>query len=192
MMPENTLSSSAIYSAFLVPDKYDFLVDYEWGGVDLLDTSQGLSVYIWKCFYADDWIQITNDHLTHKLIQVVNVKELSLAFDFNMHATIVYVAENADKTRDTHLYWYDTAQGKQITTLYGQGYHSPQLSLDDQRLHQSANADIIFAYIKNGDLYYRQQRDRFTIEYLLSAVNEAVTLKQIGMNTKNRFQFVFW
>lgn len=193
MMPDNALSSSPINGAFLVPDKVDLLVDYEWGGIDLLDTSQGLLVHIWKCFYEDGWIQITNDQVAHKLIQVENVKHLSLAFDFNMHPTIAYTVENVDKSRSAYLYWYDTAQAAQITTTYGPDYLYPQLSLDDHRLHQSANADIIFAYIKNNNLYYRQQRDRFLIEYLLeSGLSEDVELRQIGMNTKNRFQFIFW
>ena len=193
MMPENTLSSSAIFSAFLVPDKAEPLVDFEWGGVDLLDSSQGLMVKIWKCFYHEGWICITDDVATHQVIQIANVKHVSLAFDFNMHPTIAYVVENEDKTRSAYLYWYDTAQAAQITTTYGATYHFPQLSLDDHRLHQSANADIIFAYIKNNNLYYRQQRDRFLIEYLLeSGLSEDVELRQIGMNTKNRFQFLFW
>jgi hypothetical protein len=193
MMPENTLSSSAIFSAFLVPDKAEPLVDFEWGGVDLLDSSQGLMVKIWKCFYHEGWICITDGVATHQIIQIANVKHVSLAFDFNMHPTIAYVVENEDKTRGAYLYWYDTALGAQTTTLYGPDYLFPQLSLDDHRLHQSANADIIFSYIKNNNLYYRQQRDRFTIERLLeSGLSEDVELRQTGMNTKNRFQWLFW
>jgi len=193
MMPENTLSSSAIYSAFLVPDKAEPLVDFEWGGIDLLDSSQGLMVKIWKCFYHDGWICITDDVVTRQLIQIANVKQVALAFDFNMHPTIAYTVENEDKSRSAYLYWYDTALGAQTTTTYGTAYLFPQLSLDDHRLHQSANADIIFSYIKNNNLYYRQQRDRFTIERLLeSGLSEDVELRQTGMNTKNRFQWLFW
>ena len=192
MMPENTLSSSAIFSAFLVPDKAEPLVDFEWGGVDLLDASQGLQKYIWKCYYRDNWICSENGVVKHQLINVENVKSLSLSFDFNMHPTIAYTVENEDKTRSAYLYWYDTAQAAQITTEYGTEYITPQVSLDDHRLHQSANADIIFSYIKNNNLYYRQQRDRFTIERLLeSGLSEDVELRQTGMNTKNRFQWLF-
>ncbi|WP_173911037.1 hypothetical protein [Acinetobacter sp. Marseille-Q1618] len=169
-----------------MPDRYDPLIDYEWGGVDLLDTSQGLQVKIWTCFYDGNWICVQSGDILHRLIQVEHVTALSLAFDFNMHPTIAYISDFK-----MYLYWYDTAQGKQITTEYGLDYLNPQLSLDDHRLHQSGNADIIFAYLKNGNLYYRQQRDRFLIERLLQQDIE-VELKQIGMNNKNRFQFVFW
>lgn len=190
-LPENNLSHRPIYGAFLVPEKAEPLVDFEWGGVDLLDTSQGLQVNIWKCYYRDNWICIENEVVKHQLLKVENVKSLSLSFDFNMHPTIAYTTENANKKISAFLYWYDTAQAKQITTEYGVDYKTPQVSLDDHRLHQSANADIIFAYIKNENLYYRQQRDRFLIERLLHEGVGDVELTQIGMTTKNRFQFAF-
>lgn len=191
MLPENNLSHRPIYGAFLVPEKAEPLVDFEWGGVDLLDTSQGLSVYIWKCYYRDNWICIENDVVQYQLINIKDVKQISLSFDFNMHATIAYTVENLDKSRSAFLYWYDSAQSAQITTEYGVDYLTPQVSLDDHRLHQSANADIIFAYLKNGNLYYRQQRDRFLIEYLLEEGIDGSELTQIGMTTKNRFQFSY-
>lgn len=190
-LPENNLSHRPIYGAFLVPDKAEQLVDFEWGGVDLLDTSQGLQVYIWKCYYRDNWICIENDVVKHQLINVENVKSLSLSFDFNMHPTIAYTTENVAKQISAFLYWYDTAQAAQITTEYGTAYLTPQVSLDDHRLHQSANSDIIFAYIKSGNLFYRQQRDRFLVERLLQENVGGVDLTQIGMTTKNRFQFAF-
>lgn len=192
-MPDNSLSTSGYYAAFLVPDKVDPLIDFEWGGVDLLDSSQGLMVKVWKCFYEDNWIKITDDTIIHDLINIANVKSLSLAFDFNMHATVTYVVENDLLIRETFLYWYDTLIGQQVTTNYGAEYLYPQLSLDDHRLRQSANADIIFAYIKGGNLCYRQQRDRYNTERILyENLPEDAELKQIGMNTINRFQFVFW
>lgn len=196
MLPDNALSTRPIYGAFLVPDKSDPLVDYEMGGINLLDTSQGLWVRLWVCFYENGWIKIKSDDYTYSLIQTENVKHLSLAFDFNMHAMITYtieVTEGATKYHEAYLYWYDSAQAAQITTKYGRDYTYPQLGLDDHRLEQSANADIIFAYIKNNNLYYRQQRDRFLIERLFyENLDEFLQLRQIGLNRKNRFQFLLW
>lgn len=196
MLIDNIASSRPIYGAFLVPDKTDELVDYEQGGVDLLDTSQGLQVKLWMCYYKDGWIKITSDNITHNLAQVDHVKHLSLAFDFNMHPAVTYtveVIEGNSKYQETYLYWYDTAQAQQVTTKYGRDYQNPQLSLDDHRLVQSANADIILAYIKNNNLYYRQQRDRFLVERLLQEnIDPHLKLKQIGLSTKNRFEFLLW
>lgn len=188
MLPENKLSNSPICGAFLVPKKTDPLIDFEWGGADLLDTSQGLLVKIWKCFYRDGWICIENDIAQHQLIQVENVKHLSLAFDFSMRPAVAYTTKKENQESVAFLYWYDTAQSAQVITEYGPAYLTPQVSLDDHRLHQSANADIIFAYIKNAKLCYRQQRDRFQKEYILSeAKNQKLT--QIGMSKNYRFQF---
>lgn len=191
MLPDDKLSTRPINGAFLVPDKVEPLIDFEWGGVDILDSSQGLQAQIWKCFYLNDWICIESDTQKYQLLNVKNVKSLSLSFDFNMHPTIAYTTENTSAERSTFLHWYDTAQASQITTEYGSSYLTPQVSLDDHRLHQSANADIIFAYIKDSGLYYRQQRDRFLVERLLDAGVGNVELIQIGMATQNRFQFVF-
>lgn len=197
MLVDNELSTRPIYGAFLIPDKSDSMIDYEMGGVDLLDTSQGLWVKLWLCYYKDGWIKISDGaDIVHNLVQVDNVKHLSLAFDFNMHATVAYtveVTESTAKYNEAYLYWYDSAQSKQVITKYGKDYTFPQLSLDDHRLEQSANADIIFAYIKDHNLYYRQQRDRFLIERLLySNLDENLQLRQIGLNRKNRFQFLLW
>lgn len=196
MLLDNSLSSRPVYGAFLIPDKTDPMVDYEQGGIDLLDTSQGLQASLWLCFYEGNWIKIQSDNITHNLIYAENVKHLSLAFDFNMHPVIAYTVEVTKgnvKYQETYLYWYDTAQSSQITTKYGRDYKTPQLSLDDHRLEQSSSADIIFAYIKNNNLYCRQQRDRFLEEYLLHEnLDENLQLRQIGMSKKNRFQFLFW
>lgn len=87
------------------------------------------------------------------------------------------------------LYWYDTLAGGSVTTEYSDAYN-PTLSLDDKRMEQSATRDIIFAYLKSGNLYYRQQRDRYEIEYLLKE-NVSGSLIKSGMNENLRFQFEF-
>ena len=84
MLPDNTLSSASIYSGFLVPDRVNDLIDYEWGGTDLQDASNGLQVKIWTCFYHDGWITITDNlGITHQLLEIVNVTQLSFAFSFS-------------------------------------------------------------------------------------------------------------
>ena len=176
------ISSEEITEAFIVPFRNQ-LVDFELGGNDLNDPSPHLSAKLWKCFYEDGIIKILSGDIAYSLLAVENVTAIGIAFDFNMHPQIVYVANNK-----TFLNWYDPLESKQITTEFGSEYLSPQLSLDDHRLHQSANADIIFAYIRNAKLCYRQQRDRYQIEYVLGdAKNKKLT--QIGMSKNYRFQF---
>lgn len=183
MLPNNAPSSQPVTAEFFTPLRNYELIDFELGGVDIQDTSQGLFVKTWKCFYENEQIKITNGDSVYSLISVGNVTALGLAFDFNMRPQITYAADGK-----TYLWWYDPSASKQITTEFGEGYISPQLSLDEHRLINSANADIIFAYIRNAKLCYRQQRDRYQIEYVLGdAKNQKLT--QIGMSKNNRFQF---
>ena len=182
MLPDNTLSSASIYSGFLVPDRVNDLIDYEWGGTDLQDASNGLQVKIWTCFYQDGWITITDNlGITHQLLEIANVTQLSFAFSFSMRPYVTYVANGI-----AYLWWYDTTISDYVTTTYDVEHLTPQLALDDHRAEQSANADVIFAYIRNDTLYYRQQRDRFQIEY---ALGTASALVQIGMTKNYRFAF---
>jgi len=183
MLPNNILSSQPIAAEFFTPLRNDPLIDFELGGADIQNTSQGLMSKLWKCFYEDGQIKIRNGDLVHTLIAVENATALGLAFDFNMRPQLTYVANGK-----TYLWWYDPSASKQVTTEFGASYISPQLSLDEHRLVNSANADIIFAYIRNAKLCYRQQRDRYETEHILSdAKNQKLT--QIGMSKNNRFQF---
>lgn len=182
MLPDNTLSSAAIFGGFLVPDRTNDLIDYEWGGNDLLDASAGLNVKIWICFYQDGVIQITDGiSITHRILTVADVTQLSFAFSLSMRVYVAYVVDG-----QSYFYWYDTATAEYVTTQYGTDVLTPQLSLDDTRSNQSANADIIFAYTRDDVLYMRMQRDRFQTEYTLGS---ASSLVQIGMTKNYRFAF---
>lgn len=182
MLPDNVLSSAAIFGGFLVPDRINDLIDYEWGGKDLLDTAEGMQVKIWTCFYEDGWIIITdNAGLRYSILEVANVTQLGFAFSLSMRVYITYVADGR-----AYFYWYDTSSSAYVTTDYGVETITPQLSLDDIRSSQSANADIIFAYVRDDILYTRLQRDRFQIEYEMGAANQLV---QIGMTSNYRFAF---
>lgn len=181
MLPDGELSTSSVFAAFLVPNRVDELIDYEWGGIDLYDASEGLQVKIWTCFYESGVIKVRADQVMHDLITVTDVTALSFAFDLNMRPVVAYVVND-----EVFLWWYDTAIAEHTTSSFGTGIITPQLSLDDHRSIYSANADVIFAYIRDEQLCIRLQRDRYQIEYDLGA---GQVLIQIGMMTNNRFGF---
>ncbi|AXY57260.1 hypothetical protein CDG60_12205 [Acinetobacter chinensis] len=180
MLPDYKLSSAAIFSGFLVPDRVNDLIDYEWGGQDIADTSKGLKVKVWSSAYQGGVISITDGQISHDLLTVADVTQISFAFNRNMRPFVTYVAAGVG-----WLWWYDTTVLSYITTELGNAV-SPQLALDDLREHQSSNSDIILAYIRDDVLYMRQQRDRFQIEYELGHAKELV---QIGMTKNYRFAF---
>ena len=186
MLPENKLSTSPVPTSFLVPSKTedDVLIDYEWGGVDVRDTSEGLNKYIWTCFYKNNWIILKNPDKEINWLNVEGVTQLGLAFDFNMQPYVTYI-----KSGRVYLNWFDTSVQQYTTTDFGI-LKSPQISLDDRRNETSNYSDVIFAYVKGSSIYYRQQRDRFNIEYYVGDIEqEGVTLVQIGMGRNYRFQF---
>lgn len=181
MLPDNILSSRSIAAPFLVPYRLDKLVDYEWGGADIADTSKGMQVKIWTCKYVGNQIIISDGLISHTVLNVENVTALSFAFDLSMQPVVTYVVNG-----ETYLNWYDTAISQRVTTKFGADYITPQLSLDEHRAFQSANADVIFAYLRDGILRTRLQRDRYQIEHTYTASQELV---QIGMTINYRFAF---
>lgn len=181
MIPNNQLASVSVYADFFTPIRVDKLVDYEWAGVDLYDSSQGAQAKLWKCFYENGIIKVKTDDIQHDLLEVANVSELSFAFDLNMRPLVTYVVAGV-----TYLWWYDSSVSAQVTTDFGNTFKTPQLALDEHRPNLSQNADVIFAYIKNQRLCIRIQRDRFLTEYDLG---EGQALVQIGMMKNFRFGF---
>jgi hypothetical protein len=184
MLPDNELSTRPVTAPFLVPYRLDKLVDYEWGGVDLADTSQGLQVKIWTCKYVDNQIIINDGLISHTVLNVENVTALSFSFDLSMRPIVTYLANE-----HCYLWWYDTAVSKQITSNLGTGITFPQLALDEHREVKSSNADVIFSYIKNNKAYMLLQRERFLVEHEITAAKRLV---QIGMMTNQRFGFALY
>ena len=186
MLPDNQLSSTAIAGGFLVDAAID-MVDYERGGIALNDPSQGLNVQTWMAFYEGGAIKVKPlNGVASNVLTVAGVTELSLAFDQNMRPVVAYVAASA-----AYLYWYDASATAYVTTTLAVGVTNPRVSLDDARKSQVSSSDVILAYLRDGQLCMRVQRDRYTVEYVLASVLQSgAILRQIGMSDGLRFQFL--
>ncbi|UOO93408.1 hypothetical protein [Vitreoscilla stercoraria] len=182
MIPNNQLSSTPIPNEFLTPTRMYPLVDYEWGGVGIRDLSQGRNGYLWSSSYVDNKIILSNPLGSHEILTVANVVQLSFAFDLNMNPYIAYKLLNGQ----SYLYWYDSTVNAAVTTPYGTVL-SPMLALDDIRPNQNANADVIFAYVRDGMVYVRNQRERFQTEHQLGVFDAIV---QMGMMRNYRLGFI--
>jgi len=213
-MPDDVFSSLSIDAAFLggrsLPVKNE--LDYESGGFAIQDPSRGLLCNIWRARILNDKTEIVLDARASSAdgqsvspfvaITGVNITEVSISFDQNMRPAIAYVEDGTPK-----LNWYDTTIPGQTTTSYP-GIVTPRVSLDDKRMLQSQISDVIFAYIRSeggqNRIFYRQQRDRYTIEYdptedldpatraeYRAMVDESPGLIKIGMNRQLRMQFMF-
>ncbi|TXH55300.1 MAG: hypothetical protein E6Q97_09080 [Desulfurellales bacterium] len=190
-MPANTLSPLPTYSAFLAPDdrvRASLLVDYEMGGADIGDPSQGLQVKAWEARVdgsdiqvrpdgAGAWTTVTSDS---------GVTEIALAFDQNMRPTIAYVAGGVAK-----LYWYDATAAAYVTTSFP-GAESPVVTMDDKRDMQVGLNDVLLFYLQDGRVKHRRQRDRYTIEYDLEDVPTGMTrIARWGFTEGKRVQLEF-
>ena len=168
MIPGNALSTPPQPAPFTFPSqRANPLTDFEFAGVGLQDPSQGLNVQMWKLRYleltGEFMISAPNYPETSQFVRA-NVSYVSLSFDSNMNPFISFTEAGVST-----LWWFDTVPEAQIfSNNIIPTSSSPYATLDDTRVSQSAERDNLLFYVRGGSLYYRQQRDRYTIERLLA------------------------
>lgn len=189
-IPDEGFSSTPVESTLLSPDnlpRLDTRLDFERGGIGLSDVSQGYNVRDWmvRTDGVEIWVAPWPEQTPRTVVYTgAEITEVSLAFDQNMGPTVAFVEAGTTKLR-----WYNSLSAAIEVTSFVEA-RSPMLTLDDKRLFASGTSDIIFAYIRSGQVRYRQQRDRFGVEYTLGATPSAGSrLVQLGMGENNRLQF---
>lgn len=191
MLPDQVLSSTAFQAQFRYPRNIPRrpLVSYEYGGVALNDASQGLRRRVWKMEYLDgDFILSADGVEAATVLSIDSVTEFDFTFDQNMRLAIAYETVVGGVGGGARFYWYDSTLSDYTTLELGSSATTPRCALDDNRDYQTSVSDIILAYVRAGTLYYREQRDRYTVERSLLE-NAGAGLVQIGMNNLWRFQF---
>lgn len=195
MMPNNALSSTPVPGNFLPPRTQPRVsaaagtADQAYGGVAIGDASQGIRYQVWTA-YADPsgnlWLEAPNT-AAYEFLPGVGAAWVALAFDQSARIFLAW----STSTGAASYYWYDsTITAYRVSTLVG---YIPRIfaSLDDARPAQSTQSDILLVYELSGQLYMRQQRDRFGVAYDLGTAPSGAPLAQIGPSTVNRFQFAF-
>lgn len=194
MIPENRLSTTPVYAAFRNPDSIErpsTLVDYELGGRALNDPSEGLEVHRWTVRYDPETGAVSvfaPGVIEETIFTALGITQLGLAFDQNMRPFVAFVQNGRAK-----FFWYDTVLGETLITELPVDARTPQCCMDDKREMQTSQGsnDVIIAYLRGTGLYFRQQRDRYEVEYLLTASAPGTKLLRIGMNQGFRLQFEF-
>lgn len=187
MLPgDGLLSTIPVQAEFLAPrDRpYQPTVSYEFGGPALNTPASSRLVRIWAAYHEDGniWVAPEDGGVAVPLLSITQVDTLSLAFDQNMNPTLAYMSGGV-----CNLRWFDSVANAMVITSWP-GVTSAQVICDDKRDTEVGNSDVIFAYTKDSKLYYRQQRDRYGVEYLLHP-HVGGSIKRLGMNVKNRLQF---
>lgn len=192
MLPNAVLSSTAIGAPFLPPrNTVRFSAqagtnDNHPGPIAIGDPSQGIDYQLWHaaCDGTDIYLSAPNTP-QFVFLHGVGAVWVALAFDQNGRVFLAWV----DAANHAHYYWFNTLiSGYQTDTLSGT-ITRIFAALDDIRPLESGSADVILAYVRTGELFFRAQRDRYGIEYDLGAAPSA--LVQVGMNLVYRFQFAF-
>ena len=193
-MPGDSLSLSPVPRPFIGARSLPItpIVDYEDGGIAINDASQGLLYQRWRAILfrpgePDSYVQLDAREVEpFTLVELPNVTEISISFDQLMRPTLAFVRNGV-----AYLRWFDSVPGEYVTDEIGAGILTPRVTMDDKRFIASEGyqlSDVILAYIRNGNLYYRQQRDRFTIERLLA--ENVKPLIKIGFTRGLRLQYM--
>lgn len=185
MIPSDVLSTVAVPDRFVedVGRRSVPLIDYEMGGTNLQAPEDGLQVQLWTAEYKAGSVYISaSTHPESILFTRAGITEVSLAFDQNMRPAIAF-----EDGAGAWLWWFDATLGS-TTFISIPGATNPRITTDEKRSLFLSGSDIILAYIKDNDLCYRQQRDRFLTERVLATEVNAELLA-VGMNLQNRLQF---
>jgi len=194
MLPGAVLSSFPISGPLLAPRQLvraslnAGLRDVHYGGVAIGDPTQGIQYQLWTATAQPNGITLSAPKTPEFYILPGQVATwVALAFDQNSRPFIAW----SNLVGLCQYYWYDTTIASFRVSQLADVVFRPFASLDDARVPQLQTSDVIFAYQKGTELYFRAQRDRYGIEYDLGPSPQGLRLAQVGMNTKNRFQFAF-
>lgn len=202
-LPEDVLSTEIVPAIYTGPRSLPVteLIDYEHGGIGIQDTTRGLTYQTWRARAVSGSILLSAPTVEEFVFYAGagQVTEVSLAFDQNMRPAIAFVEDNLCK-----FSWYDTTASEQVITTLPGGCRTPRVTLDDKRSSQAGVSDIILAYMRGRNLYYRRQRDRYGVELdptqdlpeperteQRALIASAKGLIKIGINRQLRMQFMF-
>lgn len=191
-LPDDQLASTPVFADYIAPynrPRDARIEDFENGGIAIGDGSLGTDVQTWDLRYypeTGDFI-VTPESIgaPSTVLTVEDVTRVGLAWNQNMDVFLAYELQ----TGEAKFYWYDSLIADHTTSTLTAGSRDVVCCLDDHRLGQTGTSDIILAYIRNGTLYYRQQRDRFSPEIPLASGLGTARLHRVGMTKNNRLKF---
>lgn len=188
MIPNNGLSSPALPGLFErrpADSAAGGLLSYSAGGIAIQDATMGFDFQTWEARITGNRIFLSAPNTpAFQIYQGIDLSYVSLAFDRQMQPVIAFVDDGVAR-----LEWYDSLTQQRVVTIIGATeILTPLVYMDDDRVMQSDTADVIISYLKNGSLYYRQQRDRYETEITLSP-GSYFRLNKFGMNRGLRLQF---
>jgi hypothetical protein len=160
--------------------------DYELGGTALNNPSQGLQVQNWKFSYVGSDVVVSPDPYSSStvLFTRAGITQLSGTFDQNMNAAVTFI-----DGAGAWIWFFDITLNAMTFLALPVGTRTPFLTMDDKRPTANSYNDMLLFFILNGDLVYRQQRNRFGVQRVLHSFNSTdVDILRCGMNKGLRIQ----
>lgn len=194
MIPDNVLSTKPVRASLLYPDRFQLASlteDYEMGGIAIQDPSEGLQYQPWFGYWREDNAVCLKPGIDGEdivLFYEPDLFEMSFTFDQNMRwACATQRTDGSFRWR-----WYDSAVEDYVITEVPEGVTAFHCTHDDKReiLVQTGRSDVLVSYIKDRNLYVRNQRDRYIIEHLLAeTLPENLRITNFGMTERYRVQW---
>lgn len=184
MIPSNAFTTVPDVKSYISPYNrpYNPLEQAVLGGIALNDPSRGRMYQNWIVFYESPFIRVKPENGAVAFsLQVADITSVSLAFDNNMNIALCW-----QKAAGSTLYYFDIVLNS-YTTLDIPNGNSSRIVVDDPRSFYTTDSDIIFGYTLGGNLYWRQQRDRYQTQRLVGVANGR--LLKMAPTIGNRLQF---
>lgn len=168
--------------AFQMLDPFYAIAD---GPAGVNDISLGLRHQVWEAKILSSSIYLSAPTVAPFVVYTaLGLNFVQLAFDISAHPVVIF-----EQLGNVYLRWFNPATQVYEIKDFGTNIFDPQIAIDDPRPSQANLSDVIFSYIKNGDLYYRQIRDLFNTEYRLTTSGDIIRHPRSGMTNNMRFQF---
>jgi hypothetical protein len=184
MIPENRITAAPIVGNFSFPltEEYNPIHQRVFGGISLGDSTKGRLFKLWEVKLNNGIISIGPVGSSIVLnIQAPGASSVGLAFDTAMRVTVCWTT-----TTGSWLFYYNTVT-QNYSTLFFQGYTSCRVCVDDPRSFYETESDVIFSYTYSGNLYWRQQRDRYSEERHIGPTPGSII--KVGLSLLGRLQF---
>ena len=189
MLPNNQWASQAIVEDIIAPRdkaKVNPTTSSDNGPIAIQNTSKGLMAKIWTASYNSVTGSVTLQDGTN-LFTDVNLKELSLTFNQTGNPFVAFRSTTRIK-----IWWYDTLLSNYTIKDVTAG-DQPFCYLDERRPEFSANSDVFLLYHRDGEIFYRLQRDRFDVEYSTGIIGGTdIVIECFGMAKNNRLQIKYY
>ena len=189
MLPNNQWASQPVVDDIIAPRdkaKVNPTTSSDNGPIAIQNTSKGLMAKIWTASYNSVTGSVTLQDGTN-LFTDVNLKELSLTFNQTGNPFVAFRSATRIK-----IWWYDSLLSNYTIKDVAAG-DQPFCYLDERRPEFSANSDVFLLYHRNGEIFYRLQRDRFDVEYSTGIIGGAdIVIECFGMAKNNRLQIKYY